>query len=1073
MKLLHLLVLVCLLASCQHQPDTLFEKLDAEDTHIGFNNKIEETEQDNVLNYEYFYNGGGVAVADFNNDGWTDVYFTANQGSDKLYLNKGNLQFEDATEKAGIEWKGEWKTGVTIVDINNDGWQDIYVSVSANIDNPALRRNKLYINQSNAAGGEVKFLEKAAEYGLDLHTYTTQTAFFDYDKDGDLDAYILNHNVKDFKRFDMAAVHFMRDSLAGDRLMQNNNGKFVDVSVKAGIKGNPIGFGLGIHTADIDNDGWTDLYVSNDYLEEDYLYLNNRNGTFTDQIKSKTNHISYFSMGNDIGDINNDLLPDIVTTDMLPEDNKRQKLLFGPDKYETYLSMLRNDIHPSFMRNMLQLNNGDGTFSEVGQVAGISNTDWSWSVLLADYDNDGFKDLFVTNGYLRDYTNLDFMSYYADEGQKEGVNIIDVVRKMPSTQLANYIFRNNGDLRFSNKQKDWGFEAPLISNGAAYADLDNDGDLEIITNNLNETASVYKNLSREKKVGNYLDIQCTGAPKTAAKCYVFAKELSQYQEFTPTHGYQSSMMAPLHFGLGKIETVDSVVVVWSDGKIQKLQQVSANQVLKIDYAPNAVAFALPTSKTLFKETHPFDFEHQQTPSNDFNTQALLPHMYSCQGPRMAKGDVNKDGLEDIFIGGGKGQAGGLFVQQKGGTFVPKAQPAFQEDAASTDTDAVFFDAEGDGDLDLYVCSGGYDYLPTDALLQDRLYLNDGSGLFTKATDALEKAHRSDGAVEALDFDKDGDLDLFVAGSVVPQNYPMHSPSRLYRNDRGKFTKVENDLFKNLGILTDVIALDFNRDGWQDLMVVGEFSGIVCLQNDQGVFAKTGDNLNAMKGFWQRLYADDFDNDGDLDVLAGNYGLNSPLKASEMAPMTLVYDDFDNNGRLDPIVSYFIQGKNYPIYGRDDLSGQLTPLKKKYTSYALFAAATTEDILATFKDKQPKKMDITTLETVYLENQTGHFQAKALPIQAQFSPVFAIASADVNGDGFKDLILAGNQTHARVRIGNIDANYGQVFLNDGKGNFNYHSNLGIKGDVKDIQVIGNQFFVGINGQKSQAFISVSK
>ena len=489
MKYLFTLSFFALLISCKSK-NQLFEKLNSSDTNIDFVNQITENEIDNVLNYEYFYNGGGVASADFNNDGLQDLYFTANQGTDKLYLNKGGLKFEDITEKSGIKHNGEWKTGVSIVDINNDGWQDIYVSVSANIDNPELRSNKLYINNK-----DLTFTDQAAEYGLNLKTYSTQAAFFDYDKDGDLDVYLLNHNVKDFKRFDVQAVHFMRDSLAGDRLMQNNQGKFVDVSIAAGIKGNPIGFGLGIHTADLNNDGWTDIYVSNDYLEEDYLYINNKNGTFTDEIKSKTNHTSYFSMGNEVGDINNDLLPDIMTTDMLPEDNKRQKLLFGPEKYEAYLSMLKNGIQPSFMRNMLQLNNGDGTFSEIAQLAGISNTDWSWSVLFADYDNDGFKDIFVSNGYLRDYTNMDFMKYYADEGQQSGTNIMEVIKKMPSTKTPNYIFKNNKNLTFTNKQKDWGFEDVVITNGTISVDLDSDGDLEIVTNNLNEESFVYKNLS--------------------------------------------------------------------------------------------------------------------------------------------------------------------------------------------------------------------------------------------------------------------------------------------------------------------------------------------------------------------------------------------------------------------------------------------------------------------------------------------------------------------------------------------------------------------------------------------------
>ncbi len=1100
MKYFFYAVLFLFIVGCGKN-DAVFEKMDSDETNIHFINKIEETEKDNVLNYEYFYNGGGVAAADFNNDGLTDLYFTANQGEDKLYINKGKLRFEDITEKAFTKSPQAWKTGVTVVDINNDGWQDIYVSVSANIENPELRRNRLYINNKN-----LTFTEKAKEYNLDLNTYTTQTAFFDYDKDGDLDAYVLNHNVKDFARFDVEAVHFMRDSLAGDRLLENVQGKFTDVSIKAGIKGNPIGFGLGIHTADVNGDGWSDIYVSNDYFEEDYLYINNKNGTFSDEIKTRTNHVSYFSMGNDIGDVNNDLIPDIISTDMLPEDNKRQKLLFGPDKYEAYLSMLKNGMQPSFMRNMLQLGNptpnpspkGRGELSppsaagrslpfgegrggvpnslplgegwggaEIGQLAGISNTDWTWSVLLADYDNDGYNDLFMTNGYVRDYTNMDFMKFYADEGQQEGKSMMDIIKQMPSTKTPNYIFKNNQDLTFSNKQKAWGFDTPVISNGAVYADLDNDGDLEIITNNINEEATVHNNLSIEKKLGNYISVQLDSPKKSGAKCYIFSNQSAYYKEFTPTHGYQSSMMTPLHFGLGKNDKIDSLVIVWGDGKIQKQTNVKANQQLKIGYKPNANAFILPSPKPLFTEINNLDFEHKQIAFNDFNRQILLPQMYSFQGPRMARGDVNKDGLDDIFVGGGKGQAGEIFLQQKGGNFVKSPQNAFKQDELCTDTDAVFFDVEGDGDLDLYVTSGGYEYLPNDLMLQNRLYLNDGGGVFTKTFDAFNDTPYADSHVKTIDFDRDGDLDLFVGGSVIPHNYPVHNPSRLYRNDKGKFTKIEDKVFAEMGILTDAVVMDFNKDGWQDIVAVGEWTGIIFLENNAGIFSKTNADLGKITGLWPRIDADDFDNDGDLDLVVGNLGLNSQLKASEKEPLSLVFDDFDDNGKIDPILSYYIQGKNCPAFSRDELSDQLVSLKKKYITNELYSTATMDDILAVFKEKKPQKLEATNLNSVYLENKNGKFELKKLPIEAQFSPIYAIVSDDVNGDDFKDLILAGNQSHGRVR-GNIDANFGQIFLNDRKGNFKYHAHLGLKGDVRDMQMIDNQLVVGINSRKIKTF-----
>lgn len=1097
MKILRLLVLLPLLIQCKSENDSVFEKLESDETNITFVNKIEETEQDNVLNYEYFYNGGGVAAADFNNDGLTDLYFTANQGEDKLYLNLGNLKFEDITKTAGIAWKGEWKTGVTVVDINNDGWMDIYVSVSGNIEHPELRRNKLYINSGEIPSltgegkGGVKFTEKAAEYGLDLNTYTTQTAFFDYDNDGDLDAYILNHNVKDFKRFDVEAVHAMRDSLAGHRLMRNDNGKFADVSILAGIKGNPIGFGLGISTADVNGDGWMDIYVSNDYIENDYLYINNGDGTFTDQIADATNHVSYFSMGNDIGDVNNDLLPDIITMDMLPEDNKRQKLLFGPDKYEAYLSMLRNGLHNQTMRNMLQLNQGVRSgrccgqesgvrtgkpigFSEIGQLAGISNTDWSWSALLADYDNDGFQDLFVTNGYLRDYTNNDFIKYYAEIGENNNQSVLEVIKKMPSTKTPNYIFRNNQNLTFSNKQTEWGFDTPVISNGAVYADLDNDGDLEIITNNINEPAFVYKNLSSEAGKTNYLNIQLPSSKSiTGTKIYAYSGDLQQYRAFTPTHGYESSMMTPVHFGLGTHKTLDSLVIVWPDGKAQKLTNVAANQLLKLTYAPNAT-WSRPTIKPLFEETNSLVFEHKQMPVNDFSRQLLLPHMYSYQGPRMAKGDVNKDGLEDVYIGGGKGQAGELFLQQKeGARFAKKEQPGFKADELCTDTDAVFFDADKDGDLDLYVSSGGYEYLPDDFMLQNRLYLNDGKGNFTKSIDALPVDRMADSSVEVLDFDRDGDLDMFVCGSAIPQEYPRFNPSRLYRNDSGKFTKVVNPEFENLGVLTDACVVDFDKDGYEDIVAVGEWTSIIRLKNEKGIFKRVTDVLDKTTGFWQSIAAADFDNDGDKDLIAGNYGLNTQWKASAELPMTLHTDDFDGNGRIDPILSYFIQGKSYPAYSKDELSDQLTPLKKAYTSHEAYATATADDILVIFKDKKPQKQEINTLSTTYFVNNNGTFEPKNLPIEAQFAPVYAIVSEDLNKDGFKDLLLAGNQTHGRVRMGNVDANFGQVFLNDKKGGFKYlpqhRSGLYLWGEVRGVEIIDNQLIVSKNSGLVSTFL----
>lgn len=773
-------------------------------------------------------------------------------------------------------------------------------------------------------------------------------------------------------------------------------------------------------------------------------------------------------MGNEVGDINNDLLPDILTTDMLPEDNKRQKLLFGPEKYEAYLSMLKNGIQPSFMRNMLQLNNGDGTFSEIGQLAGLSNTDWSWSVLFADYDNDGYKDVFVSNGYLRDYTNMDFMKYYADEGQQSGTNIMEVIKKMPSTKTPNYIFKNNKNLTFTNKQKDWGFEDAVISNGTISVDLDNDGDLEIVTNNLNEESFIYKNLSSENKTANYLSISSNDPRKIGAKFYIFGEKMKQVQEYTPIHGYQSSSNANIIFGLGNLSKIDSLVIIWPDGKVQKQNNITTNQVLKIKYSPNANTFTINKQESFLTESQSLDFTHNQIPLNDFSRQILLPQMYSYQGPRIAKGDVNGDGMEDVFMGSGKGFPSELFVQLASGSFTKKEQPVFKQDELCTDTDAVFLDIEKDGDLDLIVSSGGYEYLPNDLMLQNRVYINDGKGNFSKSFDALVDTPFSDSSIETIDFDKDGDLDLVVGGSVVPWNFPISNPSRLYRNDKGKFIKVDDSIFADLGIVTDIEKIDFNKDGWEDLVIVGEWTGVQVLQNNNGIFSKIDNELAKIVGAWSSVKVADFDNDGDEDIIAGNQGFNSQLKASPKEPVSLFYQDFDDNGKIDPILAYYTQGKNYPAYSRDEISDQLVSLKKKYTTHESYSTATIEEVLADFKNKDIKKLEINTLETVYFENKNGTFIQKTLPIQAQFSPIYDIESTDLNGDGYLDLIMAGNQSKGRVRLGNIDANYVQIFLNDKKGSFIHHSNLGIKGDVRGLKIVKDNLIVGINSAKARSF-----
>lgn len=1052
--------------SCQKSNDTLFVALDAADSGIDFENSIQETNDLNVLVYEYFYNGGGVAAADFDNDGLVDLYFSANQGSDKIYKNLGALKFEDKSEMVGLAWNKEWKTGVTVVDINADGLLDIYVSVSGNEERPDLRKNKFYINEGN-----FKFTDKAAEYGLDCDGFTTQTAFFDYDKDGDLDAYVMNHNVKDFKRFDVEAIHFMRDQYAGDKLFRNDDGKFIDVSKEAGIKGNPIGFGLGINVSDLNEDGWPDIYISNDYLEGDYLYVNNQDGTFSDKIADMVDHTSYFSMGNDVADINNDALPDIFTADMLPEDNKRQKLLFGPDNYEGYLNMLQNGFHPEVMRNMLHINEGHGKFSEMGQLAGISNTDWSWSPLLADFDNDGFKDMFVSNGYLRDYTNNDFVKFYSEQRSEGNDNVLEIINKMPSTKTANYVFKNRGGQTFENVQESWGFEDARITNGAIYADLDNDGDLEIITNNLNETASIFENKTNEK--GNYIAIDLEGSSNQIlnTKIKVYANGNSQYREFSPNHGFQSSYYGPQVFGLGASTSIDKIEVVYPNGQGQVLNNPAVNAYLNIPYAPQEMD-VLEKESPIFKEIDFQSIVHSQKHLNDFNRQILLPWMYSFEGPCIAKGDIDKDGIEDFYLGGGKGSQGQLMKGLGNGKYQAVSEATFKQWELCTDVDAEFFDADNDGDLDLYVVGGGYEYLPNDLMLQNRLFLNDGKGNFTKTDSAFPADIFSDAAVEVFDFDNDGDQDVFVAGFVVPGDYPQANPSRMYINESGVFKNLSLELFQNLGLITDVKAVDYNADGNMDLMLAGEWTAIKILKNTGGSFEEANDAISSGTGLWQSLLLEDFDGDGDMDLVAGNLGLNSQYCASDAEPLQLHLADFDGNGRMDPVISCYIQGESYPAYSRDEILDHIAPLRKVYTTYEIYSGVTTQVFLDNFPNIKPEIFKSTNLSTSYFRNDNGTFVKVDLPVQIQAAPIYAMLAKDVNGDGKKDLIAAGNNTHTRVRIGNISANHGQVFLNNGQGEFKYLSpskvGLNLQGEVRSMSEVNGKLLIGQNQGSIRAF-----
>ena len=1066
-------------AMAQNKP--LFELLPPAQTGVQFQNTIvENNEEDNVLAYEYYYNGGGVAAGDLNNDGLPELFFTANREPNHLYLNLGGLKFRDISKTAGIGGrKNGWKTGVTLADVNADGWLDIYVCYSGRGDDDS-RRNQLWINQKN-----LSFKDEAAAYGLDDPGYGTQAAFFDYDRDGDLDCFILNHNIKEYRNFENDEIRKTRDPLAGDKLFENRDGHFVDVSQQAGIPGNPLGFGLGLAVSDFNADGWLDLYVSNDYNEPDYLLINDHQGHFTDQAPVLLAHISQFSMGCDAADVNNDRYPDLLTLDMLPPDNRRQKLLQGPENYEVYDMMVKTGRHKQFMRNMLHvsaaqplndappLDNSPGhvwnswevfppmapeapsmPFCELGQLAGISSTDWSWSALIADFDNDGWKDIFITNGYLRDYTNRDFLRFWGDyliqkAAAGEKPSLLELVKKMPSSRLHNYLFRNNGAdgqgrplLSFTDESKAWGADQPAVSSGATYADLDGDGDLEIVVNNINEPAFIYQNNARETNGNNFLDLKLNGrAPNSfglgATVRVLFTDNTTQMIEQMPTRGYQSCVSEILHLGLGQ-KKIQSVEVIWGDHHSTLLFRPQPNQRLEVgaistsfEVSGNTVG-APSYWPAMYRADLPF--RHEEYDYNDFKRQPLLPHLLSRVGPRLAAADINGDGLDDLFAGASKWQASRLFLQKTDGSFECPDSTMFRADQFMTVADAVFFDANGDKKVDLHLVAGGYeDYAENDPALNDALYLGDGRGHFTRTDSLLPDMPVSKSCARPFDFDSDGDFDLFVGGRVIPGKYPLAPRSFLLENDgKGHFVDVTAQRAPGLlqpGMVTDAAWVDIDRDGRTELILCGEWMPLrVFGQDPGGVFEeRTGSFFDKnYAGLWNCLLAADVDGDGDTDLVAGNLGLNSQMKASENEPATMVYKDFDGNGSIDPILCFYNQGKSYPFLTRDELLDQITAMRPRFTSYEKYANATLSDIFTPEELRDADTLRANHLATTFFENQGGRFVVQELPVEAQFAPVFVAAVADFHPGDKPELLLAGNLDGARLRFGCYDANRAPVF-----------------------------------------------
>ena len=1070
----------------------LFTLLPSSQTHVDFNNALEEGLNTNVLIYEYFYNGGGVCVADVNGDGLQDLYFSGNMVENKLYLNKGNMQFEDITQTAGVAGRpGPWKTGVTMVDINADGKEDIYVSYSGKLRGEK-RVKQLFINEGVDGNGRPHFTEQAKKYGLDDSSYTTQSVFFDYDADGDLDVLLLNHSIVRRTILDEATIKELlkeNDHLSGLKLFRNDNNFFHEVTEQAGIKSTVLSHGLGAGVADVNGDGLQDIYISNDYLEPDFLYINNGNGTFSDKLQKSMGHTSFFSMGNDVSDINNDGLNDIITLDMLPEGNQRQKLLFSPDNYEKVDVNLRSGFYYQYMSNMLHINNGNGTFSEIGQLAGISNTDWSWAPLCADYDNDGWKDIFVSNGIPRDFTNQDFLKYMGDNFQNRQLartDLLAAVGKMPSANIKNYFFKNNGDLTFSNVGKYWSTDSSSNSNGAAYADLDNDGDLDLIVNNINQPAFIYQNEANKQIKNHFLQVKLVGEGKNTdglgARVTIYNEGNQQFLDQMPNRGFQSNVSTVLHFGLGKENKIDSLKVVWLSGKRQVLANVKIDDILTLNERDaKQTTSSKPTSQPLFAEVKsPVDFTAITNTINDFKRQPLAVNPLSFSGPAMTKGDVNGDGLEDIYVGGGSGQAGSIYFQQKNGSFLKKSEPSLDADKSCEDADAIFFDANGDSFNDLYVASGGYhNYLPNDSMLQDRLYINDGKGNFTKSAAALPEMHVSKSCVRSSDVNGDKFPDLFVGGRVIPGQYPETPQSFLLINDgKGHFkdqiTSIAPSL-QTIGMVTDAAWIDLNGDKNNDLVLVGEWMPVTVFINSNGKLENKTSNYfdKQYSGWWNKIATGDFNKDGRPDFIIGNQGLNTQCKATEKEPAEMFYKDFDDNGSIDPILCFYIQGKSYPYLTRDELLDQMSIMRTRFTDYKGYADAELKDIFTEQELSGARQLKANYLKTAYFESSAdGKLHEKKLPIQAQFSPVFTITPLDYDKDGNEDVLLCGNINHARLRFGKYDANYGFLLKGDGKGNFRYinqqQSGFNVWGDVRSVLQINNALIFGINQQPVKAY-----
>lgn len=1052
----------------------LYNQIDVKKAGIDFVNQLDQTEELNTYTFKNFYNGAGVGIGDINNDGLPDIYFCGNTRDNKLYLNKGEFHFEDITEKAGVACKDVWSTGVSMIDINADGWLDIYVCKSGQ-PGAVNRHNELFINN-----GDLTFTESSRAYGLDILGLSVHAAFLDYDRDGDLDAYLLNNSLTSVESFSPeAGLRYEPDLEGGNMLLRNDKGIFVDVTSESGIYHSKIGFGLGATVSDIDKDNWPDLYISNDFFERDYLYINNQDGTFREVLEEQIAETSMGAMGADIADLNNDGYSEIYVTEMTAQYPERQRTKTLFQSWESYQKNYQNGYYRQFARNTLQLNNRNSTFSEIGRYAGVHHTDWSWGALIFDMDRDGQKDIFVANGIFKDLLDRDYLQFYANpRNVRSTINeseegIIGLIEKMPSERVSNYAFINGGDLTFSNQSKDLGLDQPGFSNGAAYCDLDNDGDLDIVINNINAPPFIYRNDAENRLKNNFISIILVGDKKNkqaiGSKLTLHIKDTTLYQELVPTRGFLSTVDTRLNFGLGKSTMIDSAVVVWPDGSVQVAFDLRANQFYTIEKT-NPISRSIPDDRSVHESTFVQYADddiplvvHKENTFNDFNRFGLLFHMRSNEGPKVCVGDINKDGLEDFYICGAKESPGSLMVRN-GKTYLPTNIDLFEKEAMSEETDCIFFDADSDGDPDLYVTTGSLEFPSSSSALIDKLYINDGTGNFSRSDQILPSfTFESTSCVRPSDFDGDGDLDLFVGVRMKPFDFGLAPSSYLLVNDgSGIFTNATANLapgLKGIGHVTDASWDDVDQDGDEDLIIVGEWMPVTVFFNQEGKLSSTDDanGLEHSNGWWNTLESADIDNDGDIDFVVGNHGLNSKFRGDVHHPVRMYVNDFDLSGSIDHIITTYQEHKAYPLVMKDDLVQQMPSLHSRVPTFDRYKNLTLDSLFDDAIINKSIVYEAKTMETSVIVNMGhGNFKVLPLPAEVQFAPVYSLLVEDFDGDGLVDILAGGNQSRVKPEAGTYLASYGLLLIGLGNGQFRSsparESGVCVKGEIRDFDLL---------------------